>query len=177
MGEFISFYLPFSSKLRDSLKQAQVLINEAKELINKGAPGVAITYSANYAQTVKIRETYEAGEWYTHTSGLHQADVMREMEALMASEETSLQGLVQIAPITTITYTDYNGQTLDDVIKSDFDNVVSLLKKGWTVLGWKNQDSIPKYAVGGKISNMTSAQNKRIQNAFLKLSKEYPERK
>lgn len=177
MGQFISFYLPYSSKTGDSKNQAQAIADETSKRIKKGSPGVAITYSANYGQTIEIHKTYDAGNWNTHTSGANQADVMREMEALMGSTETALQGSLQIAPITTMTYTDYGGNTHDEVIQSDLSYIKSLLDKGWDVLGWQNQDSIPKYAVGGKISKMTPAQKMLIQNALSKLSKEYPETK
>jgi len=177
MGQFISFYLPYSSRPGGSLSQAQAIANEAKALIEKGTPGVAITYSANYGQTVEIHKAYDAGDWNTHTSGLNQADVMREMETLLGSTETALEGRLQIAPITTMTYTDYGGHLHDEVIESDLAYIKSLLDKGWVVLGWQNQDSIPKYAVGGKISKMTSEQKTRIQTALSKLSVAYPESK
>lgn len=156
MGNFVNFYLPYtdkSGKRVSSQDQALSIITKAQELIGGGSPGVAITYSANYGQTQTIHQTYDSGGWNTHTSGANQADVMQAMESLMGDEKhSSLQQCLKIAPITTMTYSGYGGQTHKQVVESDLQYIKSLLDAGWAVLGWQNQDSIPGYSIGGGVS-------------------------
>ena len=150
MGQFINFYLPFNGVSNED--QALSIIKEAQKLIAAGSPGVAITYSANYGQTVTINKTYDSGGWDTGTNGSNQAAVMHDMETLMGKKYTALQHKLEIAPITTMTYTDYGKYTHKQVIESDLEHIKALLKKGWDVLGWINQDSKPNYAVGGGVA-------------------------
>lgn len=158
-GKFIPFNLhykvPHSNKpgQLDSTQQALAIITHARTLIAAGAAGVAITYSANYNQTLAINKTYQDGGWNTQTSGGGQATVMMEMERLMGlPEHSDIRMKLRIAPITTMSYpselTPYQYVFLDlAYIKSH------LLDQGWSVLGWQNQDVAPgKFAIGGHIS-------------------------
>ena len=137
----------------DATQQAQAIIDKTRALLAGGAAGVAITYSANYHQTVAIHQVYTGGGWFTQTNGGGQATVMAEMERLMGLPENSdIQMKLRIAPITTMSYpsllTPYQYVFLDLVnIKT------GLLDQGWTVLGWQNQDVAPgEYAIGGNIA-------------------------
>ena len=159
-GVFIDFLLAYEENGRfiSSQMQAQTIIDKAKALLANGAAGVAITYSANFGQTQKIAETYQIGAWNTETGGSNQADVMMAMENLLGSTATELQGKLRIAPITTMTYTDYGGKTHAKVITDDLAAIKALLEQGWVILGWINQVSAPDYAVGGGIANSLDAQ-------------------
>lgn len=182
MGRFINFYLAYqdgSGKTVSSHDQALAIIAEAQELIEGGSPGVAIIYSANYGQTLMIHKTYGSGGWDTHTDGANQAQVMAAMEAMMGGEFSSLQRHLEIAPITTMTYSGYGGQTHEQVIESDLKHIKSLLDKGWDVLGWQNQDSVKNptapYAVGNSTSGpLPKAINDLIQTALAKYAVDYP---
>lgn len=64
MGSFLNFYLPYKDVSGNNLSasdQALAIIAKAQKLISRGSCGVAITYSANYDQTVAIHKTYESG--------------------------------------------------------------------------------------------------------------------
>ena len=165
MGHFIKFLLPYKDDKGNYLSsgaQAHSVIEEAKKRINAGAKGVAITYSANYGQTLAIHKTYKAGDWNTHTGGANQAGVITAMEKLMGTTETSLQGKLQIAPITTMTYepNGYGDYTHKEVIEADLKYIKTLLEQGWDVLGWVNQDTNPDYAVGGGVARSLDQHNK-----------------
>jgi hypothetical protein len=157
-----------------SKDQASQILNKAQSLISDGAPGVAITYSANYGQTVKINQTYKDGNWNTQTSGANQADVMQSMESLLGGDFSNLQHKMRIAPITTMTYTDYGGGKHEDVIKNDLANIKSLLDLGWTVLGWQNEDTgINDFAVGGGVAKKTGQFPKDLSNLVQTTLKKY----
>lgn len=181
MGQFIDFYLPFidaaGNRVADS-EQAQQILTKATALIAAGAKGVAITYSANYDQTVEIGKTYGAGDWNTHTSGSNQASVMMNMEILMGSTESALAHTMRIAPITTMTYNTigngYGGHTHKEVVEQDLKNIKSLLDDGWAVLGWINQKSKPNYGVGGGVTKSLPTELKDlIQTTLKQYSKSY----
>jgi hypothetical protein len=180
MGHFVDFYLPYSDQHGQRVSasdQAGRIIAEAQARIAAGALGVAITYSANYGQTVQIGATYSSGGWNTQTSGSNQADVMRQMETLLGGQYTSLQGKLRIAPITTMTYTDYGGHSQLDVVQSDLDGIKGLLDAGWVILGWQNQDSKPhrRYAIGGGVANKLPPQVDRlIQTTLTQYAHDYP---
>jgi hypothetical protein len=158
-GNFIPFTLyyhdpkhPAPGQLNND-QQAQAIVDEARKLILAGAPGVAITYSANYGQTLTIHQTYDSGGWNTHTNGGHQAEVMAAMELLMGLPENSdIQMKLRISPISTMsyppTYIPYQYVFLDLLnIKTQ------LLDQGWSVLGWRNQGTpAGEYAIGGDIA-------------------------
>ncbi len=176
MGKFINFYLPYQTPQGHSVPnkiQATQILDKARQLISQGVKGVAITYSANFGQTEKIRATYASGGWDTHTSGANQADVMRNMESLMGNQYSDLQRVMEIAPITTMTYTDYGGKTHLEVVQNDLEHIKNLILKGWYVLGWMNQNSKPHYAVGGGVAHLTPRINVLIQSTLSKYAAEY----
>ncbi|HEY9752323.1 MAG TPA: NADAR family protein [Coleofasciculaceae cyanobacterium] len=177
MGSLFNFYLPYKDESGNNLSasdQALAIIAEAQKLISRGSCGVAITYSANYAQTVAIHKTYESGRWNTNTSGANQAAVMQVMESLMADKYSTLQRRLQIAPITTMTYSDYGGHTHQQVVESDLEYIKSLLDKGWDVLAWQNQSSIPGYAIGGGIATLPKEIDTLIQMTLVQYAVDYP---
>ena len=85
-GAFYPFFLPFieNGKPLSAMDQARRIIQEAAKRLEYGAAGFAITYSANYDQSVHIRQTYRDGNWITGTSGANQAEVMRCNEGRLA---------------------------------------------------------------------------------------------
>ncbi len=160
-GIFEAYYLNYKDEegaIVPSKTQATTLLDHARTLIANGAIGVAITYSANYGQTVDIDNGYKAGQWKIGITGAFQADVMTKMEGLLGDTYSDLQGKMRIAPITTMSYETppYGEHTHEEVIKSDLANIKALLDNGWTVLGWQNQDSgTDGFAVGGGVSKRT----------------------
>ncbi len=159
--------------------KALTIITEAQKQVSADVAGVAITYSANYGQTVKIHDTYQSGGWNTQTGGGNQATVMAAMETLMGGKFSSLQHLLEIAPITTMTYSDYGGQTQEQVLDADLNYIKALLDKGWAVLGWQNQDSVKNpnapYAIGNGISGpLPQKINDLIQTTLAKFAVDYP---
>ena len=159
-GKFIPFLLNY--KENDDSQQANIILSEATKLIQNNAKGVAIIYSANYGQTLTINKTYAEGDWQTGISGANQASVMMSMESLLDSNFSDLQKAMRIAPITTMTYSSsgYGGHTHKEVVVQDLSNIKALLERGWTVLGWMNQDTDPKYAVGGGIASSIGSDGK-----------------
>lgn len=177
MGSLVNFYLPYIDESGNKVPardQAHAIIAEAQKLLSQGSPGVAITYSANYHQTVTIHKTYESGQWNTNTSGANQAAVMHAMESLMGGEFSTLQRRLEIAPITTMTKSDYGGRTQQQVVESDLEYIKSLLDKGWDVLGWQTQSSIPRYAIGGGIAIVPPEIDTLIQTTLAKYAVDYP---
>ena len=177
MGRFIDFYLPYKDESRNNIsasKQALAIIDAAQKLISEGSPGIAITYSANYGQTMAIHQTYESGKWNTNTSGANQAAVMQAMETLMGDEYSSLQGHLEIAPITTMTYSNYGGLTHRKVVESDLEYIKSLLDKGWDILGWQNNSSKSHYSIGGGIANLPQDIDTLIQTTLAQYAVDYP---
>ncbi|WP_299684659.1 hypothetical protein [uncultured Dokdonia sp.] len=187
MGHFVKFLLPYKDdhgNMISSDSQAFSVIEEAKKRIKAGAKGVAITYSANYGQTLEIHKTYNAGDWNTHTAGANQAGVMTAMENFMGTTETALQGTLQIAPITTMSYESngYGDYTHKEVVEADLKHIKSLLDQGWDVLGWVNQDTDPEYAVGGGVAKSLDQYGKPyfpkelsdlVQQTFKKYTADY----
>ncbi len=176
MGSLFNFYLPYKDESGNNLSasdQALAIIIEAQKLISIGSLGVAITYSANYNQTVTIHKTYKAGHWNTNTSGANQAAVMQAMESLMGDKYSLLQRRLQIAPITTMTYSNYGGCTHRQVVESDLGYIKFLLDKGWDILGWQNQSSVPGYAVGGGIAKLPQEIDTLIQTTLAKYAVDY----
>ncbi len=177
-GRFVDFVLTYQGKTADD--QAREIIRRADELFDEGSAGVGITYSADADQTRRIREVYAAGGWDTGTSGANQAEVIEDMEAIERGERRDLQGRIRIAPITTMTYTDFGGKTLDQVIGEDLAAINALLADGWDVLGWVNDPDSGRYAVGGGVSAQVYArdpdralspdQSERIQAALAALA-------
>ncbi len=178
-GKFIDFYLPYSQdgNYISAKSQAQKILQEADTLLKKGSFGVAIIYSANYDQTKTIRKTYTEGKYKTGTSGANQANVMTEMENLLDTPNYQhLQGKIRIAPITTLTYSDYDGKDHITVVKDDLAQIKQMLKNGWDILGWQNQTTIKskhKYAVGGGVASLSHDISHEIQSTLLSLASQY----
>ena len=174
-GKFIDFYLPYSQdgKNISAKSQAEKILQEAATLLKKASFGVAIIYSANYDQTKTIRKTYTEGKYKTGTSGSNQANVMTEMEKLLDTPNYQhLQSKIRIAPITTMTYSDYDGKDHITVVKDDLAQIEQMLENGWDILGWQNQTT-KKYAVGGGIANLSHDISDKIQSTLLSLSSQY----
>ena len=176
-GEFVNFYLPYVDANGNGISnkdQAMTIVTEAQNRLASGAPSVAITYSANYGQSIEIIKTYKAGDWNTNTDGKNQAAIMADMEKLMGGKYSSLQHLLEIAPITTMTYTGYGGQTQFEVVQADLAHIKSLLENGWDVLGWINQKSELDYAVGGGVAGALPVKiNDLIQTTLSNYAKQY----
>ncbi|MFN5240270.1 MAG: DUF2281 domain-containing protein [Aphanizomenon sp.] len=174
-GKFIDFYLPYSQDGNhiSAKSQAQKILQEADTLLKTCSFGVAIIYSANYDQTKTIRKTYAEGGYKTGTSGANQANVMTEMENLLDTPNYQhLQSKIRIAPITTMTYADYDGKDHITVVKDDLAQIKQMLENGWDILGWQNQTT-KKYAVGGGIANLSHDISDKIQSTLLSLSSQY----
>ena len=174
-GKFIDFYLPYSQDGNhiSAKSQAQKILQEADTLLKTCSFGVAIIYSANYGQTKTIRKTYAEGGYKTGTSGANQANVMTEMENLLDTPNYQhLQSKIRIAPITTMTYSDYDGKDHITVVKDDLAQIKQMLENGWDILGWQNQTT-KKYAVGGGIANLSHDISDKIQSTLLSLSSQY----
>ena len=178
-GKFIDFYLPYSQdgKNISAKSQAEKILQEAATLLKKASFGVAIIYSANYDQTKTIRKTYTEGKYKTGTSGANQANVMTEMEKLLDTPNYQhLQSKIRIAPITTLTYSDYDGKDHITVVKDDLDQIQQMLENGWDILGWQNQTTIKsknKYAVGGGVATLSQDISDEIQSTLLSLASQY----
>ena len=181
MGQFINFYLEYVKfPPGNSREQAEKIIATAKNRIDAGASGLAITYSANYGQTKKIHQTYELGGWNTGTSGANQAEVIREMELLVDNKTVALQKKIRIAPITTLTYEPdgFGNFTHEEVVRQDLDRIDGLLNSGWDVLGWVNQSSNPRYAIGGGVvASLPKHIDDLIQKTLSQFASDYPETK
>ncbi|MFN7200951.1 MAG: DUF2281 domain-containing protein [Aphanizomenon sp.] len=174
-GKFIDFYLPYSQDGNhiSAKSQAQKILQEADTLLKTCSFGVAIIYSANYGQTKTIRKTYAEGGYKTGTSGANQANVMTEMENLLDTPNYQhLQSKIRIAPITTMTYADYDGKDHITVVKDDLAQIKQMLENGWDILGWQNQTT-KKYAVGGGIANLSHDISDKIQSTLLSLASQY----
>lgn len=182
-GQFLNFNLPYKENgvYVSSAAQAQVILTKAQSLINGGAKGVAITYSANYGQTLEIAKVYAAGGWDTNTNGANQAAVMYAMEQMMGTTYTGLQGKMHIAPITTMDgyppTTPWNDTVLMNIVTQDLGNIETYLKNGWVVLGWQNQDTVGNlahpYAVGGGIATLPIAVSDKIQQTLIGFAQTY----
>jgi hypothetical protein len=178
-GKFIDFYLPYNQdgKHISAESQAEKILQKADALLKDGSFGVAIIYSANYKQTQTIRKTYKKGAYKTGISGSNQANVMTEMESLLGTTDYQhLQGKIQIAPITTMTYSDYDGKTQMTVVKDDLAQIKQMLENGWDILGWQNQTTIKsnnKYAVGGGIAYLSHDISSEIQSTLISLASQY----
>ncbi|MFM7448558.1 MAG: NADAR family protein [Leptolyngbyaceae cyanobacterium] len=100
---------------------------------------------------------------------------MQVMESLMGGKYSALQRRLEIAPITTMTYSDYGGRTHQQVVESDLEYIKFLLDKGWDVLGWQNQSSIPGYAIGGGVATLLQEIKTLIQTTLAKYAVDYPD--
>jgi hypothetical protein len=183
-GMFVNFNLTYqhNGEGLSYQQQAEKILKKATELVANGAKGVAITYSANYGQTRKIEQVYFAGDWNTQTDGSNQAEVMKEMESLLGSENKNLQGKMCIVPITTMNAYDdpadpWNDDVLMGIVTTDLDRIKIYLEGGWHILGWQNQDTVnnPKhpYAVGGGVAKLPLSVSDKIQNTLIGYAQKY----
>ena len=177
-GKFVSFVVPFS---KDGVQvppqnQAGDILQKSRAMVNNGAKGVAITYSANYGQTREIEKVYFIGGWNTQTDGANQAAVMRSMESLLGSEYKDLQGKMRIVPITTMNAYDYpvapwDEKVLMGIVTTDLDRIKIYLEGGWDVLGWQNQNTVDNlkhpYAIGGGVTTLAQAVSDKIQTTLI----------
>lgn len=184
-GSFIPFRLPYfeNGAPVPAAAQAERILQQAGELIAKGAAGVGITYSANYGQTRKIAGTYASGGWNTRTGGANQAEVMQNMEALLETPFIALRGKVHILPITTMNaYTDpldpWNENVHMRIVSADLDRIQAYLDRGWDVLGWQNQQTVNDpahpFAVGGGVAQLPTAVSDKIQQTLIGFAQRYP---
>ncbi|MFZ1415236.1 MAG: hypothetical protein WAS73_11760 [Defluviicoccus sp.] len=174
-GTFIPFMLDFSKFSKT--EQAQAILDEATNAVAAGQPGAAIVYSANYGQTQTIRADYAKKQWITGISGINQAEVIMEMEALLNDDaHQAQQGQLLIAPISTMSYPD----KVDPLatVKDDLRQIKQLLDDGWRVLGWQNQQSIltdRPYAVGGGVAGrLPDDISNAIQTTLAGFARDYP---
>ncbi|MCC5938878.1 MAG: hypothetical protein JJU34_16485 [Lunatimonas sp.] len=177
-GCFIDFELPFKANagIIPARDQVRRILAKAKETLELGYVGVAITYSANFQQRNKIRETYASGDWQTFTQGANQAAVMRELEGFLDTMEFEpIRNKVRIAPITTLTYSDFGGKTQEEIVKEDLGYIANLLHNGWAVLGWINEPSSGRYAVGGGIVKLPDQLEKTIQEGLAEFARRFKE--
>lgn len=186
-GIFVNFNIPYSKggKTVPSQSQAEEILKKAKELLDAGAKGVGIIYSANYGQTRKIEQVYFAGGWNTQTGGANQADVIREMESLLGTTpHQQLQGRMRIIPITTMNayagdgpIEDWNDDVLRGIVTTDLDRIKSYLEGDWYVLGWQNQKTVDDdkhpYAVGGGTTQLPPVVSDQVQNTLINYAKQY----
>jgi hypothetical protein len=174
-GKFIPTLIPFVEHGRyvPAEEQALTICLTAMRLLQDGAPGVAITYSANYGQTRDICNTYESGGWRSDISGANQAEVMMALEDLLATDFAQLRHKLHIAPITTLTYDDFGDKTHEAVVREDLARIEALLAAGWSVLGWMNQATAPRYAVGGGVVRLPEELDKMIQERLAEMAEMY----
>lgn len=175
MGQFIDFYLPYQeTNPSNEPEQALVIVKKAEALLNAGSTLVAITYSANYGQTLDIHQTYESGGWDSKIIGKNQAKVMTQMELLLGGDYSHLQRKLQIAPISTMLYPP-GAKPPIDYVQDDLDYIKSLLDNGTDILGWINQVSKPRYAVGGGVAGgLPPKIDTLIQTTLSQYAKDYP---
>lgn len=182
-GQFMPTLIPF--KIDDAYitfeDQAKNILDTAITAISLQQPeAVYITYSANYGQTVTIENTYSAGDWKTGISGSNQASVMSAMESLMGTDDNykALQGVMKIAPITTIP----KSMVLDDwkaEIQADLDRIKGYLDGSSIVFGWINQETAPEYAHAidsptGVIPHFPTEIHGLVQGTLTQFAKDYP---
>jgi len=180
-GALIPFELTFVG--RTPQDQARLILHEARRRLSEGARGIGITYSANLGQSERIRDTYAAGAWNTHTEGANQASVMTAMEALEDTEFADLRTKLRIVPITTMSYGPLPaGTTMDDIVVADLAAIRDLITAGWSVLGWINEAAGERFAVGGGVAKqyyadrpdlaLSPAQSEIIQAELRRLASE-----
>ena len=161
MGHFLPFNLAYKTQggVEISAKsQAETFLDAALKLYDggKGYQKVGLTYSANHDQTIKIKDTFDMGDWRTGTSGEHQAAVLHEAEALMETEKyKSLHGVVQWMPFTTMVGSE--GKFEPKWVTDDINNLNQFMSdEGRILLGWQNQGTVTNeqkpFAIGGGVA-------------------------
>lgn len=183
-GKFHNFLLPYriDGDLVAPSAQAALIASAVQRLLDAGAPGVGIIYSANYGQTREITRTYLSGGWHTGTGGSNQAAVMTALEDSMAETHATLQGRLHILPITTMNayvdpVPDWNAELLRGIVVTDLARVQAYLQAGWHVLGWQNQDTASNpahpYAIGGGIATLPTVVDDLIQASLCDLASRF----
>ncbi|STY29168.1 Dot/Icm secretion system substrate [Legionella wadsworthii] len=155
-------------------EQAIKILDQVDKLHDKGngAKKVGITYSANQNQTDTIIDSYQKGKWNTGTSGANQANVISEIEKLLAEPKYQhLKGVYETVPITTMKY-DKNGKAAaadpSSVTKS-LDHASQFMDNGGVLLGWTNQKTHPNLAIGGGVaSSVQPADQKKMISDWVK---------
>jgi hypothetical protein len=175
-GKFIPILIPFK---RNDVPvspedQAVQILSAADELMKNGiCVKTGIIYSANYDQTKSIHHTYQNNKAITDINGANQAQVMYALEKLLTRSFSHLQHKFRIVPITTISYSGYDGFSHEAVIKNDLYHLESLLQNGWCIFGWMNQHTAPEFAIGGGIASLSEQQNHLIQSTLKKFAEIY----
>jgi hypothetical protein len=175
-GKFIPLLVPFREheEFIPAKNQALKILSEAENILKENTCiKTGITYSANYDQTKSINKTYASGKTLTGISGANQAQVMIELERLLQTDYTYLQGSFRIVPITTMAYSDFDGFSHDAVIRSDLKSLEELLQNGWCIFGWMNQQTAPQFAVGGGIASLPNDLKELIQQTLTIFSETY----
>jgi hypothetical protein len=180
-GAFLDFYLEYSVKSPSGTvsglgnhAQALAILQEARRQIAAGHPGAAVIYSANEGQTRDLARVYAAGGFSAGIVGAHQAEVMTQMETLLATDPwKDLRNKARIAPITTI-------PDLSDplaIVKRDLQGIRDYLDQGWAILGWINQDTQGTdhpYAIGGGVTQLAPTIANLIQTELKTFATDFP---
>ncbi len=185
-GRFIDFYLPYAGndgRMIPASEQAARILAQVSELVDAGAVGAAVLYSANYGQTRAIARAYDRGEATAGIGGANQAQVMSEVERALRTTHAALAGRFRIAPITTMNgyppdeLSSWNEDAHLGVVRADVARVEDWLGHGWCVLGWQNQLTVGNvahpYAIGGGVTAVPAAVDLLIQSELQRLAGEY----
>lgn len=181
-GVFVDFYLQYAARTPSGAArglgnhdQALAILQEARRQIAAGHPGAAVIYSANEGQTRDLARAYAAGGFSAGIIGAHQAEVMTEMEALLATTAwQDLRNKARIAPITTIP----DQSDPESIVLRDLQTIRDYLDQGYAILGWINQDSRGTnhpYAIGGGVVQLDPAIATLIQDGLRKLATDFPQ--
>lgn len=180
-GVFLDFYLEYSVKSPSGTvsglgnhAQALAILQEARRQIAAGHPGAAVIYSANEGQTRDLARVYASGGFSAGIIGAHQAEVMTQLETLLATDAwKDLRNKARIAPITTIP--DLSDPTT--IVNRDLQAIRDYLEQGWAILGWINQETRGTdhpYAIGGGVIQLDPAIANLIQTELKTLATDFP---
>jgi len=155
--------------------QATAILDRALELAPRK---VGITYSANHGQTEVLYEYYKnptPKNWKDVQStlvGANQATVMQALIKLLDSDPkyAALKTTFQILPISTMPAG--SGNTKDEWLAENLNNIRAFAESGGTVLGWQNQEHETRFAVGGGVAGdrFSKAQSDYVQQYLQALS-------
>lgn len=182
-GYFHPFNIPYGShKPNDAHWQAIQILDNVRALHDngKGYHQVGLTYSANQGQTEKIKKVYGQHQWNTETTGSNQAEVITQIEKLLAADYKDLQTVFRIIPITTIpTHSAATDADKAKLIEIDLADTKKFLEAGNAVMGWQNQDSHPNkpYAIGGGITQLSADNNHLVQTTLSGYASAYANKK
>ena len=181
---FVNMNIPYVvDKVKISaMSQAENIFDIIHQLKDIGTKGFAITYSANYGQTRDLQRAYMDNHFCAKIMGSNQAQVVFEIERMLAGVEAEFQNLLRIAPITTMNaynnpVPNWNSDVLFGIIQSDLDRIENYLLNGWTILGWQNQDTVNKvkspYAIGGGVVKLPHYIHEHIQDRLKEFANIY----